>query len=231
MTLPSRSRWRARTAGERTVVVPRAVAHLRGGGLLAYPTETVYGLGARVTDAGVTAVQAMKGRGPGTPFLALLPWTRGGIEELRIRAPWGAALGWTEAAVSLAAHSWPGPLTLILEDGAESWPAGVRNERGGVGVRVSPHPFVQDLLAELDEPLLSTSANPMGEPAALSADEAEARLHGRPGWDLCRVVDAGRVPPSLPSTVVDCTGDRPRLLREGAFPLDALRNLIKTIHE
>jgi L-threonylcarbamoyladenylate synthase len=224
-------RWQARTAAERTASVPLAVAHLRGGGLLAYPTETVYGLGARVTDAGVTAVQAMKGRGPGAPFLALLPWTEGGVEELRIRAPWGAALGWTKAAVSLAAEGWPGPLTLILEDRTGSWPAGVRNERGGVGVRVSPHPFVRDLLDELDEPLLSTSANPTGEAAAHSADEVEARLRGRPGWNRCRVVDAGPLPPSLPSTMVDCTGNRPRLLREGAFPLDTLQNLINAIHE
>jgi L-threonylcarbamoyladenylate synthase len=219
----------ARSPEEWEASIPRLVDHLRDGGLLAYPTETIYGLGARVTPEGIEAIRELKGRGE-VPFLALLPWGHLGLAGVRALHPWGTSLVWSEAAVALARAVWPGPLTLVLEDRGGGWPAAARNPDGGVGVRVSPHPFILDLLTALREPLLSTSANPSGSPPPHSPDEVVAGLRHRPGWARCHLVDGGTLDPSPPSTVVDCTGPRPRLLREGALSLQKLSSLTEIVH-
>ena len=125
-----------------------AVERLRGGGLLAYPTETVYGLGCLVRQEPLERLFAAKSLAPASPMLVLVS----GRE-------WVENLGWSKEAEALAEVFWPGAVTLILPDPAEHYPLGIRGPGGGVGVRVSPHPLVRDLLAELGEPLVSTSAN------------------------------------------------------------------------
>lgn len=190
------------------------VSHLERGGILAYPTETVYGLGGAVSENVAERVRRLKGRRHGEPFLLLVP----DAEAVRLR--------WTPAARDLADAFWPGPLTLVLSDPEGRFPSAVRNPAGGVAVRVSPHPFVRALLAEWSRPLISTSANRSGEAPARDAPSVErileARLNGEEVW----VVEWDPLPPSDPSTVLDCTSSEPRILREGAVSASALQRVV-----
>lgn len=186
--------------------------HLRSGGLVAYPTETVYGLGGLVTAEAVARVRALKSRDRGKPLIALVP-SAASVSDLR----------WTAEARELARIFWPGALTLVLEDPRGIFPAGVRDEdTHAVGVRVSPHPFVARLMETLDCPLTSTSLNAPGEPPAMSGVEAAAVVEQLGAHDVM-VLDGGALQASLPSSVVDCTGPVPVVLREGAVPKNRLR--------
>lgn len=196
------------------------VAHLREDGLVAYPTETVYGLGGAVTEGAVRALRRAKGREADKPFIALVE----SAESVD-------GLAWTPDARELAEIFWPGPLTLVLGDPAGIFPNGVRDGRtGAVGVRVSPHPLVARLVRALGGPVTSTSLNAPGEPPATSGTDAvEAVKKLGAGGDVL-VLDGGTLPPSAPSTVVDCTGAEPVVLREGSVPTERLRCAIPEIH-
>ncbi len=196
----------------------QAVDHLRAGHLLAYPTETVYGLGGACTPAAVEAVRAVKGRSADKPLLALVA-----------SADAASGLRWTEAARELASIFWPGSVTLVLEDPRRLFPPGIRSERGTVGVRVSPHPVVARLLDAFGAPITSTSLNAQGEPPVSSGREAREVLE-RLGAGQAILLDAGTLPPSKPSTVVDCTGAVPVVLREGSVPIDRIRCALPEIH-
>ncbi len=196
-----------------------AVEHLRAGGLIAYPTETVYGLGGVAREPAVSRVRALKGRESGKPLIVLVGSARAAAE-----------LRWTPEAEELARIFWPGAVTLVLEDPRGIFPVGVRDERTRtVGVRVSPHPLVRRLMAELRAPLISTSLNAAGEPPARSADEAVEVLRRLDGDDVL-VLDGGTLPPSGPSTVVDCSGPEPVVIREGSVPTARLRCALPEIH-
>ena len=188
--------------------------HLCSGGLLAYPTETVYGLGGLVQDGPLRALAALKRRKAGKPFIVLLPHS-------------GAAPGltWNRCAQRLSEHLWPGPLTLVLPDPKRAFPAQVRGRSGGVAVRVSPAPVVEQVLREAGVPVTSTSANPPGGKPALSGAQA---------WDAVRalgadgrlwVIDDGEIPPAPTSTIVDCTGAGAVVLRAGAISASLLREI------
>lgn len=187
------------------------VAHLRSDGVVAYPTETVYGLGGACTPGALEAVRRLKGRSDDKPLLALVP----SIDAV-------ASLRWTDAARAIASIFWPGSVTLVLPDPLHTFPPGVRSPAGTVGVRVSPHPLVARLLDGLGAPVTSTSLNLRGEPpvsTGAGAREVLDRLDG----DGVILLDAGTLPPSRPSTVVDCTEAVPVVLREGSVPVDRLR--------
>lgn len=208
------------SAGVRRIEASRIreiAAHLDRDGLLAYPTETVYGLGSAATPEGVALLRQMKGRSGERPFLALIP----DPEDLQ--------LAWTPAARALAEHFWPGPLTLVLRDPTERFPPGVRDDEGRVAVRMSPHPLVRKLARAWPHPLLSTSANRSGGRPAMTANEAAAALADRPGADRLWVVEGGRLPPSHPSTVVDCSDPVPVVLRAGAVAVDRLQAVVAGI--
>jgi L-threonylcarbamoyladenylate synthase len=177
----------------------RVRRHLEADGVIAYPTETVYGLGCTLRPAALERLAAFKGE---RPFLLL-------IRDRRE----AAGLAWSPAAERLADAFWPGPLTLALDDPDHAYPPQVRGPDGAVAVRVSPHPGIDDLLAAAGGPVTSTSANRPGEPPAL--DAAAAADAGRAIQALL-VLDGGPLPPSMPSTVVRC-GARVRILREGAL--------------
>lgn len=196
-------------------------AHLEAGGIIAYPTETVYGLGGMPRADALAALAAHKERPPEKPFL-LLARDRADVADL----------AWTPAAEALAEAFWPGPLTLVLDDPSGAWPPGVRGADGGVAVRVSPHPGVAAVLEAADGPVTSTSANAPGEPPARSADElvdaaAEGAWGDRPGGggSGLLVLDGGTLPDSPPSTIVDCRG-RPRLVRAGALAEADVRQVL-----
>ncbi|MCG6987680.1 MAG: L-threonylcarbamoyladenylate synthase [Gemmatimonadetes bacterium] len=193
--------------------------HVRGGGLAAYPTETVYGLGGLCTPKAVARLRALKRREPEKPFIAVVR----GVDDV-------AGLSWTAEARELARIFWPGALTLVLGDPDGVFPPGVRSPAGSVAVRVSPHPLVARLLAAVAAPLTSTSANVPGESPARSGTEAleVARTLGA-GPEMW-VLDAGTLPPSGPSTVIDCTNARCVVIREGTVPLGRLRCVLPEIH-
>lgn len=193
--------------------------HIRADGLIAYPTETVYGLGGACTKEGVRRLRKLKGRSADKPVSVLVE-SASAVGGLR----------WSDDARELAEVFWPGSVTLVLEDPESIFPEGVRSGlTGSVGVRVSPHPFVARLLAELAAPITSTSLNAPGETSASSGEEAMEILRGLGGTDVW-VLDSGTLPPSGPSTVVDCTAPEPVVLREGTVPVQRLRCVIPDIH-
>ncbi len=190
----------------------RVAEHLAAGGVLAYPTETVYGFGAAADGAGVAAVARLKGRDPSKPFLVLLP----DPDHAR-------RLAWTVEARELADVFWPGALTLVLADPLEVFPPGIRSPEGTVAVRVSPHPVARALVEAMGGPVISTSVNEPGRPSARSGDEAAAVGRALGAGDGLLVLDAGTLPESAPSTIVDCSRTGARVLREGSVPLGRLR--------
>jgi L-threonylcarbamoyladenylate synthase len=191
--------------------------HLRDGGLVAYPTETVYGLGSACTTEGVHRVRMTKRREAKKPLIALVESVRQ-VEGLR----------WTEQARELARIFWPGAVTLVLDDPRGMFPPGVGIE-GTVGVRMSSHPVPARLVSELGGAVTSTSLNEPGSAPVSSGHEARAVLE-RLGVADVWVIDGGALPASGPSTIVDCTKSEPVVLREGTVPIGRLRCAIPEIH-
>jgi L-threonylcarbamoyladenylate synthase len=180
-----------------------AAAALKRGGLLIYPTDTLYALGCRALDGAAAArVRAAKGRDAGKP----LPLVIAGFEQLEeVCARRSDALG------ALAARFWPGPLSLVVP-AAAGLPDAVTAAAGTVAVRVPAFDWTRSL-CRLAGPLVSTSANRSGHPAPVTCGAAIAEV----GAFAELAVDggAGR---ALPSTLVDLTGAEARLLRAGALP-------------
>ncbi len=202
------------SADEVQAAVPHVVDHLVAHGLLAYPTETVYGFGGMVDHDSVEALVALKRRPPAKPFLVLVSGSAM-IERLGLHLP-------PEAARLAAAH-WPGPLTLVLPGGEGQLPARLRGPEGGIAVRWTSHPGLQRLIAALGSPLTSTSANLPGVPPATSAVEVVAQWRPVVARGALMVLDGGTLSPSPPSTVVDCTTRRLRVIRPGAIAAATLR--------
>ncbi|TLY31590.1 MAG: threonylcarbamoyl-AMP synthase [Nitrospirae bacterium] len=187
---------------------------VRGGGVIAFPTETFYGLG--VDPLNVPAVQRLydlKGRSPQTsPILVLIRSRR----ELR-----ALVSEITPAAERLMQACWPGPLTLVFR-AAEAVPSVLTAETGTIGVRLSAYPDVQRVLEVIGGPLTGTSANRTGQPPATTADEVERAF----GADVDLIVNGGPTPGGLPTTVVDTTVSPPRLIREGCVSHASLRAVL-----
>ena len=132
----------------------------------------------------------------------------------------------TDASSMLAARLWPGPLTLVLRGAEHRVPARLRGPEGGVAVRWTSHPALQRLIASLGDPLTSTSANRPRQPAALAASEVIDQFAAQARSGALMVLDGGRLEPSAPSTVVDCTGSRLRIIRPGALSALELRTAV-----
>ena len=194
--------------------VRETLLHLQGGGVLAYPTETVYGFGSAVDHDSVESLVRLKSRPPTKPFLLLIA----GVDMLE-----RLDLHLSAHAARLAARHWPGPLTLVLPGGDKRVSARLRGPEGGVGVRWTPHVGLTRLIRAYGEPITSTSANRPGVPPAMSSSEIVEQWSAAIVRGTLRVLDAGRIPPSPPSTVVDCTGRSPRVIRPGAIPASVLR--------
>ena len=202
-----------RSASEAKAALEPVRTHLAGGGLLGYPTETVYGLGSRAVADDVRALAELKSRPPRKPFLLLI-----GRQTMADEA----GLIFNEPARALAEAFWPGALTLILPGGT-GLPDSLRGPEGGVAVRWTSHNRLAWLIRELGEPITSTSANRPGGPTApgpegLVATFADAVARGR-----LLVLDGGVLGNVPPSTLIDCTSPVPRLVREGALPRGELQ--------
>ena len=196
------------------------VTHLERGGLVIMPTETVYGFGGLVKERPLSILRGWKGRTSEKPFLLLIP----GPDHV-------PDLVWTQQALDLAGVFWPGALTLVLQDPKGTFPSGVRSPLGGVAVRVSPHPFVKSLMGAVRAPLISTSANRPGDPPARSGGEALETALALGADDTLWILDGGFLQPSESSTIIDCTGAVPKLLRAGAIPLNRVRCVLPEIHD
>jgi len=190
------------------------IAHLQAGGVLAYPTETVYGFGSAVDVDSVERLVNLKRRPSAKPFLLL-------VSSSDMIARLGLHL--TSAAARIAARHWPGPVTLVLPGGERRVPDRLRGPEGGVAVRWTPHVGLTRLIQAYGDPITSTSANLPGVPPAMSATEILQQWSDAVTRGKIRVLDGGRLSPSNPSTVVDCTGQRPRVIRPGAVPASTLR--------
>lgn len=193
------------------------IRHLREGRILAYPTETVYGFGTAIDHDSVERLVTLKRRPPAKPFLLLVSGTAMlGRLDLTL----------SPAAAQLAARHWPGPLTLVLPGGERRVPPRLRGPEGGIAVRWTPHPGLTRLLDAYGDAITSTSANLPGVQPATSAGEIIRAWGSAVARGDLRVLDGGRLEPSPPSTVVDCTGRRLRVIRPGAISAATLRESV-----
>jgi L-threonylcarbamoyladenylate synthase len=203
-----------RTESEVTAAIPHVGRHLRANKLLAYPTETVYGLGSAPTVPALAALARLKGRPEGKPFLLL-------ITGRKMAEDWG--LVFTPSATALSDAFWPGPLTLVLAGGEGRLPDELRGKEGGIAVRYTSHPGIARLIVSLGEPLTSTSANRPGGPPAPGPDRLVELFGPEERNGELLLLDGGVLGNVPPSTLVDCTGPIPRMVREGALPRAELR--------
>ena len=190
-----------------------AVRLLREGGVVAIPTDTLYGLAADAFNAdAIERVFAIKERPEGMALPVLLA----DLDQLSI-----VARQVPEAARILARVYWPGPLTLIVQR-AEGLPMRLTAGNATVAVRVPAHPVPRELARRLGRPITGTSANISGAPDPQSLDELRRQVGGR----VDCVVSAGPAPAGTASTIVDLTGEVPRLIREGAIPFSEIAGIL-----
>ncbi len=195
------------------VLIERGAALLRSGRLVAYPTETFYGLACDPLSPGaVETIFAAKGR----PERMALP-----LIAADLRSVLEAVREFPSSAERLAAAHWPGALTLVLP----ATPSLPRRLLGGghtVGVRISPHPIAAALARAFGSSIVATSANRSGQPAPQTASEVVDAL----GDHVALVLDGGPTRGGHASTVLDLSVDPPRLVRSGAVPVSALEQAL-----
>lgn len=187
----------------------RAAALLRAGELVAFPTDTVYGVGAVAWDAAAVAklyVAKLRAADKAIPVLLADP------VDLAL-----VAVDLTAAAMRLAERFWPGPLTLVAPK-APAVPDEVTAGGQTVAVRIPDHDMARALIRLAGAPLATTSANLSGQPSPVTAQDVAAQLTGR----VALILDGGPCPGGLPSTVVDVTGPAPRILRPGPITLEQI---------
>jgi L-threonylcarbamoyladenylate synthase len=195
--------------------IEAAALAVRRGELVVLPTDTVYGVAADAFDpAAVRRLLAAKGRGRDMPPPVLVSAATT-LDALATGVP-----GYARVLVD---HFWPGPLTLVCtQQTSLQWDLG--DTRGTVAVRMPDHPVTLEVL-ERTGPLAVSSANLTGHPAALEAAQAEEML----GDAVSAVLDAGRSPGDVPSTIVDVTGSQGRVLRPGALSLADLNAVLEPL--
>ncbi len=187
-----------------------AVEVLKSGGVVAYPTETFYGLGVDALNREATKrIFAIKKRHPDQPLLILLP-SRQALSNYVQSIP--------EIAVPLVDAFWPGPLTLIFPT-SPALPKELCADTGPIAIRISPHPVAQALVKAFGGAITSTSANISGKASPASAQEVVEQL----GEGIDLIIDGGKTAGQQPSTIVDVTVTPPRLVREGAIAFDTIK--------
>ncbi|MEI2812064.1 MAG: L-threonylcarbamoyladenylate synthase [Nocardioides sp.] len=203
------------TEDEQAAAVAAATMAVHRGQLVVLPTDTVYGVGADAFDPeAVERLLDAKGRGRQMPPPVLV------AKPATMRA---LATGIPSYAEALAERFWPGPLTLICtEQTSLQWDLGETN--GTVALRMPDHPIALALL-ERTGPLAVSSANTTGSPAAVTAEEARQML----GSNVSVYLDAGDAPGGVASTILDCTGEHPEVLRLGALNIEVLNEVLQPL--
>jgi len=190
----------------------RAMDVLNSGGILAFPTDTIYGLGALAFDnAAIESIYTAKKR-PAEKAIPILIGDPADIVQVAENIP--------DMALHFTARFWPGPLTCVLPK-KPTLPSAI-SATPTVAVRIPNHPDAIALLKAAG-PMAVTSANISGQPSPSTAQEVSAQLNGR----IPLILDGGKTPGGVPSTLVDCTGDKPKILREGPISLSQLLESLK----
>ena len=192
--------------------IPRALEILRAGGLVAFPTDTVYGLGALAFNGkAVESIYAAKDR-PVEKAIPILIGDMDDLDKIAVDVP--------VMARRLALRFWPGPVTLILPK-VRTLPEAV-SATDTVAVRIPDHPVARALLRRIG-PLAVTSANLAGQVSPTNAEELIRQLNGR----IPLILDGGETPGGIPSTLVDCLGAQPVILREGPITWQEILSILK----
>ncbi len=185
---------------------------LRSGGIVAFPTDTVYGVGASAFDnAAIESIYAAKDR-PVEKAIPVLIADLSDLDKIAENIP--------DMALRFAARFWPGPLTCVVPKKPTLPPA--ISAASTVAVRIPDHPAARALLRAAG-PMAVTSANISGQPSPSTAQEVYEQLNGR----IPLILDGGRTPGGVPSTLVDCTGSAPVILREGPISMDELLSSLR----
>jgi L-threonylcarbamoyladenylate synthase len=194
--------------------IPRSLEILKTGGLVAFPTDTVYGVGSLAFDRkAIESIYAAKDR----PIEKAIPILIGTLDDL---GKVGTDI--PETAHKLAARFWPGPLTILVPKRADL--PGAVSATATVGVRVPDHPVALSLLRAAGA-MAVTSANISGGENPLTARQVQQQLGGR----IALILDGGRTPGGIPSTLVDCTVPELNILREGPVSLEELRSALHNL--
>jgi L-threonylcarbamoyladenylate synthase len=197
-------------------VIAEAAAVIARGGLVAFPTETVYGLGANAFDqSAIDALFDAKGRPTTDPVIVHLA-SADGLREIARDVP--------PIADRLTERFWPGPLTLVLKKTAQV-PTSITAGLESVGVRVPAHPVAQALLRAAALPIVAPSANRFSRPSPTRAEHVVDDLSG----SIDMVLDAGPTPLGVESTVLDLTISPPVVLRPGGVSVEALREIVPDV--
>ena len=192
--------------------ITRALEILRAGGLVALPTDTVYGVGALAFDgAAVESIYAAKNR-PVEKAIPILIADAEDLDKVAVNVP--------DMARILASRFWPGPVTLVVPK-LPTLPEAV-SATNTVAVRIPDHEVARALLRATG-PMAVTSANISGQVSPVRAEEVMSQLNGR----IPLVINGGETPGGVPSTLVDCLGDEPIILREGPISLEQVRTALK----
>jgi L-threonylcarbamoyladenylate synthase len=197
----------------RAEAIAAAVATLKGGDVIAFPTETLYGLGAdALNSAAVKKVFQLKGREFANPIPVLVAH-REMLPSLVTSVP--------ALAEKLISSFWPGPLTIILP-ARRDIPPPLVSLSGGIGVRISSQPLATELVKALGCPLTATSANPSGQPPARTVEEARNYFAGQ----IDIFIDGGKLVSKTGSTVAEITGDTIKIIRAGEIDKTELQRVV-----
>ncbi len=198
--------------------IGRIAEILRKGKIIAYPTETFYGLGANCyREEAIQRIYRLKKRDYAKP-LSIVISDRSMMEELAIDVP--------PVFRALAREFWPGPLTVILKASSQL-PRQLLSSEGSVGVRMPALSWLRALIEMAGFPITATSANLTGQKEISEPDEVIKTFGGK--VDL--IADGGKTPGILPSTVIDLTSEKPQIVREGAVPVSKLRRFLEISSE
>ena len=201
--------------------IEQAAALLKQGELVAFPTETVYGLGANGTSAeAVAKIFAAKGRPADNPLILHV----GSIEQAL--PLWQASSLQMQRARTLAAAHWPGPLSLVLP-AAKFIPTEVTAGLDSVAIRAPAHPIAQALLLQCEFPLAAPSANLSGRPSPTTASHVQKTLGGR----ITAILDGGPTSVGIESTVLDLRPEQPRILRHGGISASSIEQVIGSLNK
>jgi len=197
-----------------TKQIIRGAQIIQHGGIVAYPTDTVYGLGASIyNDEAIRKVFSIKSRPPDMPLTVLIADRR----DVGLLTSWQS-----EEAIKLMDRFWPGGLTIIFWR-LSSLHSPVLAGGEKIGIRLPGHILTRELIQKAGQPITGTSANMHNKPATLTAAEVKDQL----GNSIDLIIDGGTCPGGIESTIIDVTIDPPVVIRQGIIPLETINSVIR----